>query len=327
MKILIADQSPLSLARVRRQIIAALGGADILEAMTLTDTYHLAEHHIPDVLVIAQDLTRYAEFELVVSLLNIMDISCFVLHKDITVAAPNPTFRQIIDIPAYAVGEQICKAAKTTKRQSVKEHDAPTDRARQAEYHRNRLILVGASTGGIDALLNLTQHFTQDCPPLLIVQHTGGAFARSLIRLLNGASPASVIAAEDGMPVAAGYIYLASDDRAHLTLAPSREARIRLDHGPPMMGHRPSIDALFTSALPHAARISAALLTGMGKDGAAGLTQLRRAGAYTVGQDKKTSVVYGMPRVAMEMGGVSEQLPLAQIGPALLKSCQMRQPT
>ena len=79
---------------------------------------------------------------------------------------------------------------------------------------------------------------------------------------------------------------------------------------------------LFSSAQRYATHVTAALLTGMGKDGAAGLTQLRAAGAYTIGQDQNTSVVYGMPRVAMEMGGVCKQLPIEKIGPALLQACR-----
>ncbi|WP_342071641.1 CheB methylesterase domain-containing protein [Yoonia algicola] len=190
-----------------------------------------------------------------------------------------------------------------------------------ADYDPQKLILIGASTGGIDALLTIVKHFDEHCPPVLIVQHTGGSFAKSLIRLLNSACCAVVTSAEDGMAAMNGHIYLAPDDQFHLTLAPRRRPFLHLQSGGQISGHRPSIDALFTSALPMAPRVSAALLTGMGKDGADGLTKLRRAGAHTIGQDQRTSVVYGMPRVAMEMGGVCEQLPLDTIGPALLNAC------
>ena len=89
-------------------------------------------------------------------------------------------------------------------------------------------------------------------------------------------------------------------------------------------GHRPSIDALFSSAIGYDPHVVAALLTGMGRDGAQGLLALRHAGAVTLGQDEATSVVYGMPRMAMEMGAVTQQLPIQKIGPALLQACHAK---
>ncbi|WP_296375678.1 CheB methylesterase domain-containing protein [Yoonia sp.] len=182
-----------------------------------------------------------------------------------------------------------------------------------------RIVLIGSSTGGVDALLRIISGFPADCPPTLIVQHTGGSYARSLIRLLDGATPAKVLPAQNGQNLSRGEIYLAPDDMAHLQLCPSRSRQILLKPGPPVSGHRPSVDALFQSALDYADEITAALLTGMGRDGAAGITALRRAGARTIGQDAATSVVYGMPRVAKQMGGIETELPLSMIGPALLQ--------
>ncbi len=324
MRILIADQSQLRLARMRRQIISALRDWEILEASTLTDTYHLAEHNAPECLVIAKALADRPEFELLASLLKIMHIRCLVWSNDVSGSHPHPALQNAIILPESEVCAQLkCTDRPTFDTQKTAKATQPPDGSSPA-YQRDRLILVGASTGGIDALLTVTQHFNEDCPPMLVVQHTGGSFAQSLIRLLDRACPAKVLAAEDGMPVAQGCIYLVSDNRSHLTLASSRDASVRLQQTPAIMGHRPSIDALFTSALPHAARVSAALLTGMGKDGACGLARLRKAGAYTIGQDQRTSVVYGMPRVAMEMGGVCAQLPIGRIGPALLASCQRK---
>ena len=184
--------------------------------------------------------------------------------------------------------------------------------------------MLGASTGGVDALLNVIKMFTPDCPPTFVVQHTGGQFSRSLIRLLNGGTTAKVCCARDGSPIQRGHIYLAPDDTCHLQLGRGELPNIRLAKTDPVSGHRPSIDQLFHSAVYLAPFVTAALLTGMGRDGAAGITALRHAGATTIGQDQATSVVYGMPRMAAELGGIMRQLPIDQIGPALLQSSQTR---
>lgn len=318
MKLLIAHQSQLSLARVRRAITAAHPEAQFLTATSLTDAYNLSEHHEPNCVFISETLANLPECELLLSLLGILKITCVILTEGSTKAddhafpaatpkVPEADLELHIGKIVQAAGQTVPAAQVDQKREST-----------VTEYDPNRFILIGASTGGIDALITIVQHFAENCPPVLIVQHTGGSFAKSLIRLLNSACRATVTPAEEGIAARTGHIYLAPDDRFHLTLAQRRSPYIHLQSGGLISGHRPSIDALFMSALPMAPHVTAALLTGMGKDGAAGLTELRRAGAHTIGQDQRTSVVYGMPRVAMEMGGVGQQLPLGAIGPALL---------
>lgn len=324
MKILIAHQSTLLLARWRHQVATLAAGIDILQASTLTDTYHLAEHQMPDCVVIDEAMANRAEFELLASLFGILNIACVIVSNDVRAAYSHPLFRGILIVPEQALNDEVKKSIQHAK---LTVRSVQTNQQTSVEHpplEHDRLILIGSSTGGIDALMTVTQHFDQHSPPTLIVQHTGGRFSKSLIRLLNAASPATVRAAENGMPLEHGHIYLAPNDQAHLMLAPQDKPHIALQRDAAVTGHRPSVDALFKSALPFAAQTSAALLTGMGKDGAAGLTRLRAAGAHTIAQDPRTSVVYGMPRVAMEMGGVCVQLSIEQIGPALLKSCLMK---
>lgn len=324
MKILIAHPSLLQQDYLKRTLKDAIGYAEFLTTADLTETYNLAEHQKPDCVLIAEDLAALPEFELLTSLFKIMDISCISLVHGSRPEARHLTFPRIQQLPERASQEDLILAlSKLTERKETVLRTAQPDRC-GASYDPEAIMLIGASTGGIEALLKVLAHFQSDCPPVLIVQHTGGAFASSLIRLLDGASPAHVLPAQDAIPLAAGHIYLAPDDQYHLTLSPGRKPRATLTVGPAVSGHRPSIDALFNSALHRASKISAALLTGMGKDGAVGLTHLRRAGAHTIGQDQKTSVVYGMPRVAMEMGGVCQQLPIQDIGKALLRSCQIK---
>ena len=133
-----------------------------------------------------------------------------------------------------------------------------------------------------------------------------------------------VIGASDGETLVRCHVYLAAGGGAHLCLQKGRPLRAALVAAPPVSGHCPSVDMLFQSAVPQAAHVSAALLTGMGKDGADGLVQLRAAGATTFAQDEATSVVFGMPRIAQERGGVERMLPIDKIGPALLEAARKR---
>jgi len=127
-----------------------------------------------------------------------------------------------------------------------------------------------------------------------------------------------VVLAAEGDALKRGTVYFASDSNRHLMIKGMSGTRIALVDGPPRNGHRPAVDSLFDSALPWASRVTAALLTGMGQDGAAGLGALRRAGAHTIAQDQATSIVWGMPRAAVEAGAASEVLPIDRIGHALL---------
>ncbi|KQI71340.1 hypothetical protein AN191_13760 [Loktanella sp. 5RATIMAR09] len=318
MKFLITHQSQLSLARVRRAIKAAHPQAQFLTATSLTETYNLSEHHEPNCVLISEALANLPECELLLSLFGILKITCVVLTAADSRADIHSLPEALAKIPEADFEQHLSNILKAADEATPVARANPKKESPVSTYDPNKFILIGASTGGIDALITIAQHFEENCPPVLIVQHTGGSFAKSLIRLLNSACRATVSPAEDGIEIKPGHIYLAPDDRFHLTLAQRRKPAIHLQPHDLISGHRPSIDALFMSAMPMAPQVTAALLTGMGKDGAAGLTELRRAGAHTIGQDQHTSVVYGMPRVAMEMGGVCQQLPLGKIGPALL---------
>jgi two-component system chemotaxis response regulator CheB len=160
-----------------------------------------------------------------------------------------------------------------------------------------------------------------DCPPIAVVQHTGQGFSESLIRLLDRRCALTVEAAQDGMELRPGRVCVAAGCPGHMRLKSNKPYRIAVEPGPLVSGHLPSVDALFRSAVPAASFVVAALLTGMGRDGADGLLALRNAGAATIGQDESSSVVYGMPRAAWEIGAVRQQLPLGEIAGAILKAC------
>ncbi|MFD1914429.1 chemotaxis protein CheB [Halodurantibacterium flavum] len=183
------------------------------------------------------------------------------------------------------------------------------------------IVCIGASTGGVTVLEQILEAFPADCPPTMIVQHIRGSFSAGLAERLNRLYRPEVSEARTGAPLLPGHVYLAPGDQHHLEMRMQPGAQCRLTTGERVSGHRPSVDALFRSVADRAPPGVAAILTGMGRDGAQGLLQLRHRGWHTIAQDAQSSTVYGMPRVAAEIGAVDEVLPGAAIGPAILRAC------
>src|SRR5699024_8965817 len=160
-----------------------------------------------------------------------------------------------------------------------------------------KLFILGASTGGPQAIRRLLEQLPANSPAMLIAQHMPPTFTRSFATRLDQHCRVAVKEAEDGERILPGHVYIAPGDR-HLKLARSGTNYVAaLDAGAPVNRHRPSVDVLFESAARCAARnVVGILLTGMGKDGAEGLLAMRRAGADTLAQDEASSLVFGMPR-------------------------------
>ena len=184
-----------------------------------------------------------------------------------------------------------------------------------------RLIAIGSSTGGVEALITVLTRFPANCPPTVITQHMPATFTKSFSERLDRLCAPKVAEAHDGAVLDAGRIYIAPGGEKHLEIGGSGTLRCRLSDGPAVNGHRPSVDVLFRSvAKAMGPRAVGAILTGMGRDGAEGLLAMRRAGARTFGQDEASSVVYGMPKAAFEIGAVERQAPLDRIAAELLKA-------
>jgi len=196
--------------------------------------------------------------------------------------------------------------------------ERPQPASRPGWRWNGRWLLLGSSTGGVEALETILHSFPPECPPTLITQHMPAQFLRSFCARLNTNVAPAVRIAHDGAKPAPGEVLIAPGGDDHLRIARDGTS-VRISPGPKRSGHRPSVDEMFGSALPHANKIIAAILTGMGRDGAEEMLNLRRAGARCIGQDAETCVVYGMPRVAHELGAVEEQLPLGRIGERLLE--------
>jgi two-component system, chemotaxis family, protein-glutamate methylesterase/glutaminase len=210
------------------------------------------------------------------------------------------------------------RVARMAQVQAPAVHDGPL-----GYRTTDRLIAIGASAGGTEAIREVLVRMPADAPAIVIAQHIPAAFSGAFAERLNHHSRMTVIEAGHDQPLLVGHAYVAPGGR-HLRVVRSG-ARWHgcLCDDDPVRGHRPSVDALFESVAAHAgANASAALLTGMGDDGARGLLSLRRAGACTMVQDKASSVVWGMPGTAVALGAARDAWPLEQIAQRLLAGDQ-----
>jgi two-component system chemotaxis response regulator CheB len=181
-----------------------------------------------------------------------------------------------------------------------------------------RLVAIGSSTGGVEALIAILTKFPANCPPTVISQHMPPTFTKSFAARLNKLCAATVTEAVEGAPLATGQIYLAPGS-AHLEVTGLTQPRVHLSEAERVNGHRPSVDVMYASVLKtYRERCVGVILTGLGRDGAEGLLALRQAGAETIGQDEASAVVYGMPKAAFEIGAVAKQLPLERIAERIL---------
>lgn len=187
----------------------------------------------------------------------------------------------------------------------------------------DKILLIGASTGGVEAVSSIVQHFPVTCPPTVVAQHMPENFLRAFVARLNRNVRPDVSIAADGQALRSGSVVFAPGGANHLIIERDDQQLIaRYQPGPPIMGHIPSIDVLMQSALPIAPKVCAVLLSGMGSDGVSGLVGLKAAGAHTAVQDKGTSVIFGMGRRAADQGAVDRMLPLKEIGNWAMMSCR-----
>ncbi len=246
-------------------------------------------------------------------------------HPEAAIAAGAVDVVGALDVPANSplYGEFLCRHLRVASRVKVITHPrarlrprrpsgGPPLRTESGHAARPSVVAIGASTGGPPALATVLGDLPRDFPAaVLAVQHMAEGFVEGLARWLDEVCPLNVVVAADGERVAAGTVYLAP---AGLNLTLRSSFRIELLEPPPAQFHVPGIDTTFIS-VAHVCRARAVgvLLTGMGRDGALGLRTMRDAGAYTIGQDEATSVVWGMPAAAQQVDGVDRELPLGAI--------------
>jgi two-component system chemotaxis response regulator CheB len=237
---------------------------------------------------------------------------------------------------AYSVGdmcEQLIDKVKAAARVKVTKKLAPTPlgsteknkaiiASAMSVKTTNKIIAIGASTGGTEALREVITKFPMNCPPIVIVQHMPANFTKAFADRLNQLSQIEVKEATDGEYLAIGKALIAPGNK-HMEIRRSGiNYYVTLFDGPMMFHQRPAVEILFNSVAKYAGKNAVgAILTGMGKDGAQGLLNMRNAGANTVAQDERSCIVFGMPKEAIDLGAAQVVKPLSDITQTLLDYC------
>lgn len=218
--------------------------------------------------------------------------------------------QKVLTAAKSKVREKFVKSKSVSKKLSV---DAVLGKKSSSKRFKttDRIIALGASTGGTEAIREVLESLPADTPGIVISQHIPAAFSGSFALRMNNASQMTVCEAEDGQQILPGHVYIAPGDK-HLIVERRGALYIcRLNDGPAVNRHKPSVDVMFRSVAqsvgPNAMGV---MLTGMGADGAEGMLEMKQAGAYNIAQDENTSVVWGMPGAAVKVGAVSKEFPL-----------------
>ena len=186
------------------------------------------------------------------------------------------------------------------------------------------VIAIGASTGGTEALRVVLEEFPADSPGIVVVQHMPEMFTKQFAKRLNDLCKVTVKEAENGDKVIRGQVLIAPGGKHMLVKRSGAMYHVEIMDGPLVNRHRPSVDVLFRSVARFAGKNAVgAILTGMGDDGAVGMLEMKEAGAYTVAQDEKTCVVFGMPKEAIKRGGVEKVVPLSEVTKTLLSKVKV----
>lgn len=216
------------------------------------------------------------------------------------------------------------KTPVLTALQAEKRHSAdavlPAASGQRVLRTTERIIAIGASTGGTEAIREVLEALPPDAPAVVISQHIPAAFSKPFAERMNRCSAMSVCEASDGQYILPGHVYIAPGDQHLLVERDGARYRCRLSNGPPVNRHRPSVDVMFRSMAQNVGPNGVGvILTGMGDDGARGMKEMLDAGAPTIAQDEPTSVVWGMPGTAVKLGGAQQVLPLHRIGHEVLQ--------
>jgi two-component system chemotaxis response regulator CheB len=224
----------------------------------------------------------------------------------------NDVFSRLADTIVLAAGVRV------SVRSFREDHFTPVE---QRDF--KRICLLGGSTGAVDALEKILSRFPENCPPTLITQHMPEAFLVSFAARLNQMVLPNVTLAQNGQELEPGNVLIAPGGKFHLNVQDKPKSCVVLHEGPTVSGHRPSVDSMMKSAVNLAPRIVAGILTGMGRDGAEGMRELREYGALTIGQSKETCVVFGMPHVAGQLGGVEKWIDIDKFGDEMLRMAEI----
>jgi two-component system chemotaxis response regulator CheB len=335
-KVLCVDDSAL----IRDLLSEIIGSQPDMEVVAVASdpliARDLIKRHDPDVLTLDVEMPRMDGLDFLERLMRLRPMPVLMISS-LTQAGSEVTLRALelgaldfVSKPAIGIrrgmqeyseqiADKIRAAAQSRPRQALQPKEAAPKRIKSPIITSEKLLIIGASTGGTEAIRRVLEPLPASSPAILITQHMPGGFTRSFAERLDRLSQIAVKEAVDGERVIPGHAYIAPGDK-HLKIDRSGANYVtRLDEGPPVNRHRPSVDVLFHSAAQHVGRNAiGAILTGMGKDGAAGLLEMRNAGAPTIAQDEASCVVFGMPREAIALGGATEVVSLDDIAARLI---------
>lgn len=235
------------------------------------------------------------------------------------VAKPDMGSRQSIEEFLYEMIDKIKIASKAKIVQSNTKNDLYTEKVSEG-YDPNKIIAIGASTGGTEAISKILKDMPPTIPGIVIVQHIPPVFSRMFAERLNMSTKLRVKEATTGDYIEQGKVLIAPGDKHMRIRKIAGRYKVECFVGDKVNGHCPSVDILFEFVAKEAGQNAiGVILTGMGYDGAKGLLSMKRRGAQTIGQDENSSIVYGMPKVAYNIGAVSKQLSLDKISISLLE--------
>lgn len=303
----------------------------------------LIKKHNPDVLTLDVEMPRMDGLDFLERLMRLRPMPVLMVSSltqrgsEITlralelgavdfVAKPEVGIRDGMLEYAGMIAEKIRAAAQArpSRQGALAKPAAPREVLKAPMLSSEKIIIIGASTGGTEAIRQVIEPLPANSPAILITQHMPGGFTRSFAERLDRLCRVTVKEAEAGERVLPGHVYIAPGDW-HMRLTRSgANYVIALDDGPPVNRHRPSVDVLFQSAAICAGRNAlGVILTGMGRDGAAGLLKMREAGAHTVAQDEASCVVFGMPKEAIALGGATDVIALNDIAGHLVQQMHL----
>lgn len=338
-KVLIIDDSAL----VRSLMTAIIDGQPDMCAVGAAPNPLVAREMIraldPDVLTLDVEMPKMDGIEFLDRLMRLRPMPVLMVSSltergaDVTLRALELGAVDFVTKPKFGIAEGLSGSAgdivdkiriaarARVRRKPLPGASVPRNPIERSGYSgTERIILVGSSTGGTEALREMLLDFPPDCPGTLITQHMPAGFTKSFANRLNGLCRISVKEAEHGERVLPGHAYIAPGDR-HLSVGRSGANYItQLSDEPPVNRHRPSVEVLFRSGARFAgSNATGIMLTGMGKDGAQAMLELRQSGAWTIAQDEASCVVFGMPREAIALGAVQQVLPLGEIARQVFK--------
>ena len=331
-KILVVDDSSL----IRRIIKGCLKNENyevVGETGDPTEVKGLIQSLKPDVMTLDINMPKMSGLDVIKDLPNHLLIPTIVISSlaldegGLVLEALEKGAFDYLQKPSNESREEFKKAIEEKincafeSQQTTKARDIVVERVFGAEaLDPEALLCIGASTGGTEALKKIMKAMPDHIPPTVIVQHIPPVFSKAFADSLNRLVDFEVREAKDGDQLRPDLILVAPGGYQMSVVKRGQNLYVKIEDIGPVSGHKPSVDHLFYSVekIQHL-RCVAAILTGMGKDGANGITKLKKQGIHTIGQNKETCVVYGMPHRAKEMGGITEELPLEQIPQALCR--------